>query len=214
MDAVLLNIIGSVPLVTKIWAIGCISLSLLTTTNVLDPAKTIYSFDLVFKKGHYERIVYSLFDYGQFDWASIFNIFMNINHLTVLENSFALKRRYCWIVTLMLVSIIAISSLEQPIPSLGIILHENLVYYQIRKNGDDLQFRLLGVFEVSPLMVRFYVDVMMLVVFRRSWLQVCMNFIPGHLLYYMDETVHDIYGIDLCKTPYDWWLDSRRQSAR
>lgn len=214
MDAILLNIIGSVPLVTKIWAIGCVSVSLLTSTNALDPAKTIYSFDLVFKKGQYERILYSLFDFGQFDWASMVNIVMNINHLTLLENSFTLKRRYCWIVTLMLMGIIAMSSLEQPITSLGIILHENLLYYQIRKNGDNLRFRLLGLFEVSPLMIRLYINAMMLLVFKRSWLQVLMDFIPGHLVYYVDDTIHDIYGIDLCKTPYDWWVGDRAEPAR
>lgn len=210
MDAILLNIIGSVPLVTKIWAIGCVSLSLLTSTNALDPTKTIYSFDLVFKKGQYQRVLYSLFDYGQFDWASLFNIVMNINHLTMLENSFALKRRYCWIVTLMFMSIIFMSSLEQPITSLGIILHENLVYYQIRKNGNEMRFMLPGGFGVSQLVFRLYINAMYLFVFKRSWLQIAMTFIPGHLIYYMDETMHDIYGVDLCKTPYDWWFDGAR----
>lgn len=210
MDAILLNIIGSVPLVTKIWAIGCVSLSLLTSTQAIDPTKTIYSFDLAFRKGQYMRILYSLFDYGEFDWYSMLNIFVSINHLTMLENSFTVKRRYCWMVTVVLVCIISMSSIEQPISSLGIILHENLVYYQIRKNGDEMNFRLLGGFDVSPLMIPLYMNATMLFVFKRSWLQVAMNFIPGHVLYYMDETMNKIYGVDLCKTPYDWWIDYRR----
>ncbi|CCE90440.1 derlin TDEL_0B03110 [Torulaspora delbrueckii] len=213
MDAVLLNIVGSVPLVTKLWAIGCVGLSLLTSTYAVDPSKKIYNFDLVFKKGQYGRILYSLFDYGELDWALMFNIYMSINHLTVLENSFNSKRRYCWIVILTLACIIVMSSMEQPASSLGVILHENLVYYQVRRNIEGEHFRMLG-FEVSPLMIPLYMNAFMLFVLKRSWLQVAMNFVPGHILCYLDDTINKIYGVDLCKTPYDWWIDRRARPIR
>lgn len=213
MDAVVLNIIGSVPLVTKVWAIGCVGLSLLTTTNTVDPSKKIYSFDLVFKKGQYERILYSLFDYGELDWALLLNIYMSITYLAVLENSFTLKRRYCWVVFLTLACIISMSSLEQPVSSLGVILHENLVYYQVRRNVEGVRFHMLG-FEVSPMMIPLYMNALMLFVFKRSWLQVVMNFLPGHIMCYLDDTMNKIYGVDLCKTPYDWWLERRAAPIR
>lgn len=210
MDAVLLNMIGDVPMVTKVWAIGCVGLSLLTSTHAIDPTKTLYNFDLVFRKGQYERIIYSLFDYGEFNWASILNIFISVNHLTMLENSFTIKRRYCWMILVVLVAIIMMSGMEQPISSLGIILHENLVYYQVRKNGNEMNFRILGGIDVSPLMIPLYMNAVMLFVYKRNWLQVAMNFVPGHTLYYLDEMMNKIYGVDLCKTPYDWWVDYRR----
>lgn len=213
MDAILLNIIGSVPIVTKVWAIGSVGLSLLTATRTVDPSKKIYSFDLVFKKGQYERIWYSLFDYGEFDWALLFNIFMNFHHLTQLENSFNLKRRYCWILILILACIITMSSLEQPATSLGIILHENLVYYQIRRDVDTEQVLMLG-FPVSAQMMPLYMNAIIMFVFKRSWLQVAMNLVPGHIISYLDDTMSKIYGVDLCKTPYDWLVDRRAEQVR
>lgn len=204
MDAVLLNIVGEVPMVTKVWAIGCVGLSLLASTHTIDPTKTIYNFDLVFKKGQYERILYSLFDYGGFNWTSVLNIFMSVNHLTILENSFPHKRRYCWMILLLLMGIIAMSGLEQPISSLGVILHENLVYYQMRKNEREMNLRILGGLNISPLVIPLYMNAVLLFVYNGSWLQVVMNVIPAHLLYYFDDVMNKIYGVDLCQTPYDY----------
>lgn len=211
MDAVILNIIGDIPTVTKVWAIGCVGLSILSGTNTIDTTKTLYSFELAFKKGQYERILYSLFDYGGFDWIAIFNIFVSVNHLATLENSFTLKRRYCWMIMIALVMIIMMNGLAQPISSLGVVLYENLVYYQIRKERNEMNLRIFGGgMNVSPLLIPLYMNCMMFFVNKKSLLQVSMNFVPGHVLYYMDDMIMKLYGIDLFKTPYDFWLDYRR----
>lgn len=204
MDAVLLNIVGEVPMVTKVWAIGCVALSLLASTHTIDPTKTLYNFDLVFKKGQYERIIYSLFDYGEFNWTSVLNIFMSVNQLTVLENSFPQKRRYCWMILMLLAGIIAMSGVEQPISSLGVILHENLVYYQMRKNEGEMNLRILGGLNISPLLIPLYMNAVLLFVYKGSWLQVAMNVVPAHVMYYLDDVVTKLYGVDLCQTPYDY----------
>ncbi|GAV53670.1 hypothetical protein ZYGR_0AK01720 [Zygosaccharomyces rouxii] len=201
MDAVLLNMVGDIPIVTKVWAVGCVGLSLLATTRTIDPTKMFYNFDLVFKRGQYQRIIYSLFDYGELNWPSVFNIFVSVNDLTVLENSFPQKRRYCWMILLLLTGIIVMSSVEQPITSLGVILHENLVYYQMKKNEREM---ILGGLSISPVIIRLCMNVVVLFVYKGSWLHVAMNVIPAHLLYYCDDVVNKLYGIDLCQTPYDY----------
>lgn len=201
MDAVLLNMVGDIPIVTKVWAVGCVGLSLLATTRTIDPTKMFYNFDLVFKRGQYQRIIYSLFDYGELNWPSVFNIFVSVNDLTVLENSFPQKRRYCWMILLLLTGIIVMSSVEQPITSLGVILHENLVYYQMKKNEREM---ILGGLSISPVIIRLCMNVVVLFVYNGSWLHVAMNVIPAHLLYYCDDVVNKLYGIDLCQTPYDY----------
>lgn len=204
MDAVLLNMIGNVPIVTKIWAAGCIGFSLLATTHTIDPTKMFYNFDLVFKRGQYERLIYSLFDYGDLNWTSVFNIILSVNNLTLLENSFPLKRRYCWMIIMLLTLVIAMSSVEQPINSLGFILHENLMYYQMRKNERQINLRIIGGLNISPLIIPLYMNALLLFVYKASWLQVGMNVIPAHLLFYCDDVINKIYEIDLCQTPYDY----------
>ncbi|QLG70615.1 hypothetical protein HG535_0A05560 [Zygotorulaspora mrakii] len=211
MDAALLDIVAGIPPVTKIWAIGCVGLSILTSTNAIDPTKKWYTFELAFKKGQYDRIIYSLFDHGEFNWMSIFNIFVSVNHLASLENSFAIKRRFCWMVTIALGIILLMSSIAQPVSSLGIVLYENLVYYQIRKTGNEMNIMLFGGVNVSPLILPLYMNCTMLFVHHKTMLQVAMNFLPGHALYYLDDIFMKLYDVDLCKTPYDFWLDYRRR---
>ncbi|GCE97518.1 hypothetical protein ZYGM_002922 [Zygosaccharomyces mellis] len=204
MDAVLLNIVGEIPIVTKVWAIGCIGFSLLSTTHTIDPTKMFYNFDLVFRRGQYERLIYSLFNYGELSWTSVLDIFLSVNNLTILENSFPQKRRYCWMILMLLTAIIAMSSVEQPIISLGAILHENLDYYQMKKNERDMNFRILGGLNISPLIIPLYRNAVLLFVYKSSWLQAAMTIIPAHLLYYCDDIVNKLYDIDLCQTPYDY----------
>ncbi|CAR27678.1 hypothetical protein ZYGR_0N01620 [Zygosaccharomyces rouxii] len=204
MDAVLLNLVGDVPIVTKVWAIGCVGLSLLASTHTIDATKMIYDFDLVFKKGQYERIIYSLFYYGPLKWTSVLDIFLTVSRLTELENSFPNKRRYCWMISMLLMVVIAMSSVAQPITSLGAILLDNLIYYQMRKNERMMNERFVGGLNISPLIVPLYTNAELLFVYKLSWLQVAMNIIPAHLIYYCDDVVHKLYEIDLCQTPYDY----------
>ena len=149
MDAVILNLLGDIPLVTRLWTIGCLVLSGLTSLRIVDPGKVVYSYDLVFKKGQYGRLLYSIFDYGAFNWISMINIFVSANHLSTLENSFNLRRKFCWIIFLLLVILVKMTSIEQPAASLGVLLHENLVYYELKKNGNQMNVRFFGVIDVS-----------------------------------------------------------------
>ncbi|CAD6600310.1 BAH_G0003930.mRNA.1.CDS.1 [Saccharomyces cerevisiae] len=205
MDAVILNLLGDIPLVTRLWTIGCLVLSGLTSLRIVDPGKVVYSYDLVFKKGQYGRLLYSIFDYGAFNWISMINIFVSANHLSTLENSFNLRRKFCWIIFLLLVILVKMTSIEQPAASLGVLLHENLVYYELKKNGNQMNVRFFGVIDVSPSIFPIYMNAVMYFVYKRSWLEIAMNFMPGHVIYYMDDIIGKIYGIDLCKSPYDWF---------
>ena len=208
MDAVILNLLGDIPLVTRLWTIGCLVLSGLTSLRIVDPGKVVYSYDLVFKKGQYGRLLYSIFDYGAFNWISMINIFVSANHLSTLENSFNLRRKFCWIIFLLLVILVKMTSIEQPAASLGVLLHENLVYYELKKNGNQMNVRFFGVIDVSPSIFTIYMNAVMYFVYKRSWLEIAMNFMPGHVIYYMDDIIGKIYGIDLCKSPYDWFRNT------
>ncbi|CCD24205.1 derlin NDAI_0C05460 [Naumovozyma dairenensis CBS 421] len=210
MDVAILNILDDIPLVTKIWTLGSIGLSILTSTRMIDPTKVIYNYDLVFKKGQYERIFYSIFNYGEFNWVSMLNIFISANHLTMLENSFELKRRYCWTLFLILSLIVMMSGIIQPSSSLGILLHENLVYYEIKRNTNEMNFRLLGGINIAASLIPVYMNGMMYFVYNRSLFEISMNFLPAHFIFYFDDVIQKLYDIDIFQTPYDLWLKNRR----
>lgn len=211
MDAVLMNLVGDIPPITKVWTIGCVGVSVLTSTQIIDATKTLYNFDLVFKKGQYGRLLYSLFDYGDFNWNTMLNLYITTTHLTMLENSFNDKNRYVWYIMVLIGAILSMSTIEQPLSSLGNILQENLVYYNLKKNGSQLQFQLIGGIDISPLLIPIYMNAFMYFVYKRSIFQISMNFAPAHLLFYFDDIIKLIYNIDLCKPPTDWSFTRNNQ---
>lgn len=207
MDAVILNIFQDIPIVTRCWTLSCIALSALTTINLVDSSKTLYNYDLVFHKGQYQRLFYSLIDYGELNLTSVLNIFIGANHMTMLENSFPTKRRFIWMMFLILNIILAMTSYEQPLSTLGSILHENLVYYQIKKYGVQAEIIFLGGIDITPTILQIYKYALMYFIYRRSWLEISMHILPAHIMFYLDDIINKLYEVDLCKTPYDYWVD-------
>lgn len=200
-----MNIVNDVPPITRYWTIGSIAVSALVRLNMVNSIKMMYSFDLVFRKHHYERILYSLFDYGRFNWIAMLNIVIAANHLSFLENSFSVKRRYVWLITLALSGILFLSYFGQPVASLGVLLQENLSYYYLKKNNEQMNIRLFGDFAISPLLIPFYLNCLLLFAYHMDVVEVAMFFLPGHLLFYLDDMCTRIYNRDLTKTPYDWY---------
>ncbi|EDO15359.1 hypothetical protein Kpol_457p10 [Vanderwaltozyma polyspora DSM 70294] len=205
MDAIVQHIFGDIPLVTKIWTIGCLIESIMIKAGAMDRMKLLYSFDLVFKKGQFERIIFSLFDYGDFAISSLVNLYFSTLQLSDLENSFNNIRRYLWVTFLMTLMIIYMTIFTPPVYSLGTILHDNLTYYQLQKNGNRLNLQLLGGINISPMLIPLYTNMIMYFAYDKSLAQVTMMFLPGHIVYYTDCVLSKLYDIDLLKTPYDWW---------
>lgn len=206
MEGIIINLFGDIPVVTRIWTVSCIGFSVLMKTGMVDPAKTLYNYELVFHKGQYERLLYSLFNNGELTWMTIMNIFVTANHLALLENTLPNKRQFLWITFLTLSMILAMSAYIQPVASIGSILHENLVYFIFKKRHNEINIPMFGGNEVATALLPFYMYFVMYFVMKRSVLEIFMNLLPGHIIYYMDHIITALYGVDLCKTPYDHWL--------
>lgn len=204
MDNLLLNMFGDVPIVTKTWIAGVVVLAVCINLNLLDYTKVIYSYDLTFKKGQYLRLPYSLLDYGLFDWGSIFNFFVAIGFLSALENSIAKRGRYLWMLCVITMLIVVMSRWMQPLSSLGYTLHQNLVYYKIRR---DIQanIQLPGGFNVSPLLFPLYTNARMYLSLPVSFGEILVNFLPGHMYFFVEDALSKIYNLDLGKPPNEWF---------
>lgn len=214
MDAVIQNLLADIPVVTKTWMGGSVIVSILSSLRLIDPGKLIYNWDLVFHKGQYQRILFSVLDFGDLNWSSICNIAISANHLSMLESSFADKGRFIWIIFVLLVLIILMSGYVQPVSSLGNVLHENLVYFELKKNGQNMNIMLFGGINVATSIIPLYMYFMMYFIQRRSLLEISMNFLPAHIIFYMEDTIWKLYHVDLCKTPYDLWMDLQPRLQR
>ena len=98
----------------------------------------------------------------------------------------------------------------QPISSLGMLLHENLVNLQLKKNAGMINFRDMGIFDLFSQLYPAVQYLNMYLLQGRSAFQVSINFLPAHILFYFDDVVGKLYDVDLVKPPNELWLDFQK----
>lgn len=212
MEAIVFNLFRDVPVITRAWIIGCIGVSILTSTGAISRTNIFYNYELVFHKRQYLRVIYSLFDLGEFSWSTIVDIFISANHLSTLENTLGSKRRFLWMTTLILAFLLMMTSIVQPSASLGSLLHQNLVYYLYKTRNNGMNVPLLGGNQLIFALLPLNMALVMYFVAHRSLVEVSLSFMAGHILYYCDNVLLKLYGLDICKTPYDYWVEWRQRN--
>ncbi|SCU88088.1 LAFA_0E10660g1_1 [Lachancea sp. 'fantastica'] len=211
MDAIIFNIAGDVPVVTKAWTAGIVVMSVLTSTTIVQPSSTLYNFDLAFKKGQYLRVLYSLFDYGELNHWFLFGVMIMLSQLADVEKTVQKRSQYLWMIFVLSGMIIAMSKWIQPHESLAHVVHKNLLYYKMRidiQSGAEDRFR--GV--MSPLMVRLLLDVMALSS-ANSLCGIMMTYLPAQLYFFFEQIVSKVYGVELCQPPNQWLQRSVQRST-
>lgn len=214
MEAVVFNLFRDIPLVTRCWLIGSVGVSILTSTGAISRTAILYNYDLVFHKKQYLRMVYSLFDNGELNWSTLIELIISVNDFSRLENAINSKRRFIWMGTMVLMLIIIMTSFTQPSTSLGTLLHQNMVYYLYKTRDDALNVPGWGgnqfVFAFLPLNLA----IISYLSGHKSLLEVSITFVAGHTLYYCDNVLNRLYGIDISKNPYDHWKEWRQGNIR
>lgn len=214
MEAIVFNLFRDVPVITRAWIIGCIGVSIMTSTGAISRTDIFYNYELVFRKRQYLRVIYSLFDLGEFSWSTIVDILISANNLGTLENALGSKRRFLWMSTLILAILIIMTSFVQPFASLGSLMHQNLVYYLYKTRVEDINIPFLGGNQLIFALVPLNTAIVMYFVAHRSLLEVSLSFIAGHILYYCDDVLLKLYGFDIGKTPYDYWIEWRERNRQ
>ena len=207
MDVIAFNILGDLPPITRYWTLGCATVMVLTSLNLIDSTKLIYNYDLVFHKKQYHRILLSVFDYGNLTWSTIGNVLITVNQLSYLERSFNDRRRFAWFNIFLLAIIIFMTKFSQPFSSLGMLLHENLVNFQFKKNSRLINLNGNGMFDMITPLFPLFSYASMYAFQGRSFFQISINFLPAHIIFYFDDVVGKLYGVDLVKPPNELWND-------
>ncbi|CUS24458.1 LAQU0S16e02168g1_1 [Lachancea quebecensis] len=207
MDILLLNLVGDIPVVTKVWMGGVVAMSVLSSTTVIDPTKFIYNYDLVFKKGQFTRVLYSLFDYGEFNLMYFVQLFFLTQELASLEKLIPQRSQFLWMIFMMGALTIIFSKWIQPFEPLAGVLHKNLTYYKLRRDlrlpqGPQRPQRGLA---ITPLTARVCFDAMLMFERGHALRGVLLRYLAGHLYYFLEQVVSKVYNVDLCKPPNKWF---------
>lgn len=184
-------------------------MSVLSSTTIIDPTKFIYNYDLVFKKGQFTRVLYSLFDYGEFSLIYFVQLMFLTQELAALEKSIPQRSQFLWMIFVMGVLTIIFSKWIQPFEPLASVLHKNLTYYKLRKDVQLQQGPQRGL-AASPLMVRVCFDIVLVCHFGHTIRGILLRYLAGHLYYFLEQIASKVYGINLCKPPHKWFAARER----
>ncbi|KAK5779019.1 hypothetical protein RI543_003639 [Arxiozyma heterogenica] len=89
--------------------------------------------------------------------------------------------------------------------------HNDLnVYYLYKTGNDGINVPLLGGNQLIFALLPLNMALVMYFVAHRSLVEVSLSFMAGHMLYYCDNVLLKLYGFDMCKTPYDYWIEWRQ----
>ncbi|BAO38373.1 degradation in the endoplasmic reticulum protein 1 [Kluyveromyces marxianus] len=189
-----MDLLPDLPPITKYYLYGTIAMAIARHYDLLSIYDVLYSWDLVYHKKQYLRLVYALFDLGLSSTSMLFT-FTVISSLKEWEQSAVSKRRFAIQLIGMYLVIISISIYTELPHSVGGILGFNIWYYVTKKSrniihlGDDLEIRQAWLPILS----------MGLGWGRWKWntLQLLSVFLPGHLVYFFNEAMQKTYGFEI-----------------
>lgn len=188
--------IWEIPPVTRTFLLGYISEAVLLRLNILHEVDMFFSWEHVFQKGQYRRLLYSIFYLGNFPLAStIITIYIFVQRLREMEDSIPDKKRLVMKLFSLYFGVLMLSKYIALITPLTMALITNIGYYNSKKNYST-PIVLAPQLEVDvvwiPLMVLasfIYLDD------NRSISELLPYFLPAHVLHYLDDTLYKTYGL-------------------
>lgn len=146
--------VGSLPPVTKVWAIGSVGVSLLEHIGVVSRFNLFYSPSAAFNLSRPEQIyrcLTSFLYFGEFGIDFLFHVFFFVRYSRMLEeNHYAGKTAdFAWLLVVCSLMLLATSPLlSPPLPFLGSPLAFVLVYIWSRRNR-HIRLSLFGVLVIT-----------------------------------------------------------------
>lgn len=145
--------VGTLPPVTRIWAIGCVAVSLLEHVSVISSYSLFYSPALVFNLTRPQpyRVITSFLYFGEFGIDFIFHLFFFIRYARMLEENHYVGHTadFAWLVVVCGSLLLALGPLiTPPIPFLGSPLAFVMVYVWSRRNR-HIRLSLFGILVIT-----------------------------------------------------------------
>lgn len=145
--------VGTLPPVTRLWAFGCVAMSLLEHVSVVSSYSLFYSPSLVFNLHRPQpyRLITSFLYFGEFGIDFLFHLFFFIRYARMLEENHYVGHTadFAWLITVCGSLLLLLGPLiSPPIPFLGSPLAFVMVYIWSRRNR-HIRLSLFGVLVIT-----------------------------------------------------------------
>ncbi|GMG14380.1 hypothetical protein B5S33_g2293 [[Candida] boidinii] len=144
MERIPLQWIMEIPPVTRSLAIGIIGASILQSVNYISKSDCYYSYENVFKKGQYFRLITSLLYTGELNWDLFINLYVLVRNSSSLEQSFLNSRDYLWLIGIIYILLIIYSSFIFNLKLFSSPLKLTLVYIWSKRNP-NIEISIMGI---------------------------------------------------------------------
>ncbi|QEU61231.1 Der1 [Kluyveromyces lactis] len=189
-----MDLIRDVPIITRCWGIGILMLNLALWCNVLTVYDVAYSWDAVYYRKQYLRLIYGLF-YIKLSPDLIGNAVVALSSLQLIEQTTADKRKLALKILCLYLSVVFFIIYSDLPLSIGQALGINMWYYVSKKSNNAALF----VFNVAVNVVWIPISSIALIYLLTplELRQALALIIPGHLLYFIDEAMSKTYGFNI-----------------
>ncbi|GME72768.1 unnamed protein product [Ambrosiozyma monospora] len=143
-----------IPPVTRTYVVGVVSVSIMEYTGYLTRADCFYSYDSVFVKGEYWRLLTTFLYFGRFSLDLVLTLYVLVQHSKPLELSFINTRDYVWFIGLLASILLLYSTFYSNLFILGTYLKDCMLYIWSRRNP-DVEVSIMGVLNFKSIYIPF-----------------------------------------------------------
>ncbi|GMG21322.1 unnamed protein product [Ambrosiozyma monospora] len=154
MERIPLDWLMEIPPVTRTFVVGVVSVSILEYTGYLTKADCFYSYDSVFVKGEYWRLLTTFLYFGRFSLDLVLTLYVLVQHSKPLELSFMNTRDYIWFIGLLASILLLYSTFFSNLFILGTYLKDCMLYIWSRRNP-DVDVSIMGVLNFKSIYIPF-----------------------------------------------------------
>ncbi|KAG7751902.1 hypothetical protein KL911_004148 [Ogataea haglerorum] len=187
-----------VPIVTRMLTIGVVAVSLVNFAGFASERDLVYTYEDVFIRGQFWRILTSLLYFGPFSFNVLVILYMFVGYSKYLENSFHRTKDFITCLAILSSGFFVFSTYVHPLYRIGEHLMDTMLYIYSRRNPTD-GLQILGIFRFNAI----YLPVMFTVpsVLRYHPMQGNMRTLP--LTWFYENVFSFLWGhiyLFLCDT--------------
>jgi len=198
------NWFWEMPMCTRWWTTATVLTSALVQCEIVNPFQLFYSFQTVFYRQQYWRLLTTFLYFGPLSLDLVFHVFFLTRYSRLLEESSGRSpAHFSWLLLYSTTCLIALSPLVS-MPFLGQPLSSTFVYIWSRRNPDT-RLSFLGLLVFTAPYLPWVLMGFSLVVHGTIPKDEIMGVVIGHVWYFFSDVYPPLHGGSKPFDPPMWW---------
>lgn len=209
MEGIVLNMMTSIPICTRVWTTSILLASFLVSANAVNNVDLVFVTSF-YSKREFWRIITSFVYFGPFD-INLLNWLIHISqHSSTVESSFFKTRDYLWYMFLNMTIILLYSNYIETSFFLGPELVVSTTYYWCRKNPNMTLSLFFGLINFKA--ENYPLSIILFGILRKGFTRKLLNefsgLLAGHFMFYFEEVFEKMFGFNPLIPPWEYFQNN------